>query len=78
MNTVSMPGFTAERSMRAASRQYQAFALDASYASGARVIPQKIICTRRDGVLTCVNPKCRLQCYQTKKGADLRACLDDC
>ncbi len=77
MNTVSMPGFTAERSMHTAQGQFQAAVFDA-YVPGAGVIPQKIICTRQDGVLMCIDPACRQRCYVSKKGAALRACLDDC
>ena len=77
MNTVSMPGFTAERSMQPAQGQFRAVAFD-TYGRGEEVIPQKMICTNQDGVLMCVNPTCRQHCYISKKGAALRACLDDC
>lgn len=77
MNTVSMPGFSAERSIRTAQAQFQAVVFDA-YVPGAGIIPQKIICTRQNGVLMCINPTCRQHCYVSKKGAALQACLDDC
>jgi hypothetical protein len=78
MNTTKIPGFTAERSIKPAHGRFRAVAY-VSFVSAADVRLQMQICHRdSEGNLVCVNPTCRLHCYLTKKGAALRACLDDC
>ena len=78
MNAIKMPGFTAERSIQPAHGRFRTVAY-ASFASAAEVRLQMLICHRdSEGDLVCVDPACRLHCYLTKKGAALRACLDDC
>ena len=78
IKTITMPGFTAERSIKPAHGRFGAVTY-AAFVSAAEVRPQMQICHRdSQGDLICVNPACRLHCYLTKKGAALQACLDDC
>jgi hypothetical protein len=78
MNTIRMPGLTAETSVYSANRDFQSALSAVRGAPVAEIRPQRIICSHENDVWTCVDTTCRLHCYQTKKGAALRACLEDC
>jgi hypothetical protein len=78
MNTMNLPGFTAECSMYSSRGQFQTAVSDTSYLSGAEVNPQMIFCGRnKDGDFVCTDPLCRFRC-RSKKGAALQECLANC
>ncbi len=79
MNTPKMPGFFADRSMNATAHEFRTASPGGTYVSASTVVPQRLICHRDAwGQVICVDPLCRANCYRTKHGAALQACLADC
>jgi hypothetical protein len=78
MNTVNLPGFTAESSVYSPDGQFRTVFSETSYASGGEVTPQTVVCRRnQNGEMICVDPLCRFRC-RFKKGAALQDCLSNC
>ncbi len=79
MKRHNLPGFSAERSIYRTESRFQTITPVGSYPADAAVVPQRLICHRDAwGNIDCVDPQCRLNCYRTKHGAALQACLADC
>jgi hypothetical protein len=92
MNTMNMPGFTAEHSLYRTDEHFHTNVSDTFRVFDAEVIPQ-LICYWNGPDLICGDepfgggpnigrdhtlPQCRARCYRTKHGAALKECLADC
>jgi hypothetical protein len=78
MNKFRAPGFTAEYSTSSVSSDFQAAFVAASTATRNGVRPQMSICTDINEDSWSPEVACRAHCYVTKRGAALRACLNEC
>lgn len=87
MNATNMPGFTADQSLYGSNGQAYARVSDASYGSGAEIVPQG--CYVIDGQFWCDLPRfpfpkpdpeirCRSACRRRFRGPELAACLAEC
>lgn len=81
MNTMKMPGFTAEHSLYRTDEHFRTGAADPFRVLNAEVRPQLYYCHRdpETGEEICVNPGCRVQCFNSgKHGKALERCLARC
>jgi hypothetical protein len=53
MNTINLPGFTAEHSLNGSKGQFHTVASDASYAFDAQIRPQ-LHCVEKNGEVACI------------------------
>jgi hypothetical protein len=78
MNRLRTPGFTAEYSAGSVHSGFRAAFVAASAATGREVRPQMSLYQIMNEDSWSPEVACRAHCYVTKKGAALRACLNEC
>ena len=78
MNKRRVPGFTAEYSTSSVSSDFHAAFVAASTATRNGVRLQMRICAGMNEDSWSPEVACRAHCYVTKRGAALRACLNEC